>query len=90
MERPHAAVTARVWPVARSISMRVSWSASKPGRFMASQDSVLPSGDTRGWVSVASLASVRLRGAAEPSAGAAKMSRLVDSGSMRPASRRAK
>src|SRR3546814_8446070 len=41
-------------------------------------------------VSVASLASVRLTGAAPPSAGTAKMSRLVDSGSIRPASRSAK
>ena len=47
-------------------------------------------GETVGNVSVASFASVRLTGWALPSAGAAKMSRLVDSGSIRPASRSAK
>ena len=50
----------------------------------------LPSGDGVGRLSMPPLPLVRFTGAAEPSAGAAKMSRLVESDSIRPASRSAK
>jgi hypothetical protein len=50
----------------------------------------LPSGETLGSVSVASLAAVRFTGGLLPSAAAEKMSRLVEVGSIRPASRSVK
>ena len=60
-------------------------SASNPGRFMASQASVLPSGETTGAVSEARLAGVRLTGADAPSSGTWKRSKFVLQASVFPA-----
>ena len=56
----------------------------------SSHGGAIVTGRREEFVGVASFASVRLTGAADPSAGTRKISRLVDSGSIRPASRMAK
>jgi hypothetical protein len=61
-------------------------SASKPGRFMASQ-ARSPFFRNTGWVSHAGLSAVRFLGAALPSDGTSYRSKLVDHASSRPATR---
>ena len=62
-------------------------SASKPGRFMASQARVRPSGDRTGAESPAGFSGVRLTGAAPPASGTWKRSKFVLQASVFPAIR---